>query len=159
MEVRKTLLIAPTRDTHENWLLNNPVLPEGVLAIVKGRLSEESLEFVIGDGVTAYDELVKSGQSIATVVEQVIKDSGLDVDQAAVTEIVEQILASSDYITETGVTELVTQILANNNYITENAVTEYVTQTLTAYVAAKIMTSVPAADDLNEGEVAFVVES
>ena len=101
MAERKTIRIAPTRDTHANWLLNNPILPEGVLGIVKGRLSEESLEFVIGDGITAYDELAKSGQSITTIVNEL----------------------------------------------------------LASYATAKIMTSTPSASDLNEGEIAYVVEA
>lgn len=52
--------IAPTRDTHANWTLHNPVLPEGVMGVVKGRLWSGSLEFVMGDGISTYTELPKS---------------------------------------------------------------------------------------------------
>ena len=36
--------IAPTRDTHANWELNNPVLPDGVMGIVKDRLFAGTLK-------------------------------------------------------------------------------------------------------------------
>ena len=52
--------IAPTRDTHANWTLHNPVLPEGVIGAVKDRLWSGSLEFVMGDGISTYTELPKS---------------------------------------------------------------------------------------------------
>lgn len=52
--------IAPTRDTHANWTLHNPVLPEGVIGAVKDRLWSGSLEFVMGDGVSTYTALPKS---------------------------------------------------------------------------------------------------
>lgn len=52
--------IAPTRDTHANWTLHNPVLPEGVVGAVKDRLWSGSLEFVMGDGISTYTELPKS---------------------------------------------------------------------------------------------------
>lgn len=58
--------IAPTRDTHANWTLNNPVLPDGVMGIVKDRLYTGSLEFFLGDGETAYTGLPKSGIKLST---------------------------------------------------------------------------------------------
>ena len=62
--------IAPTRDTHANWELNNPVLPDGVMGIVKDRLFAGSLEIVIGDGETAYTNLPKSGLKVYTSTPQ-----------------------------------------------------------------------------------------
>ena len=58
---RANKLTAPTRDTHASWTANNPVLPEGVLAITKDRLYTGSVEYMIGDGVTAYTALAKFG--------------------------------------------------------------------------------------------------
>lgn len=55
------VLIAPTRDTHENWTANNPVLPAGVMGVVTGRIASDSVEFFIGDGTSAYNDLPKSG--------------------------------------------------------------------------------------------------
>lgn len=57
--IRQPLLTAPTRDMHANWAANNPILPEGVLAMTKGRLGTGSLEALLGDGVSAYDALDK----------------------------------------------------------------------------------------------------
>lgn len=62
--------IAPTRDTHANWEFNNPVLPDGVMGIVKDRLFAGSLEIVIGDGENAYTNLPKSGLKVYTSTPQ-----------------------------------------------------------------------------------------
>lgn len=59
------VLIAPTRDTHENWTANNPVLPAGVMGVVTGRTASDSVEFFIGDGTSAYNNLPKSGAETA----------------------------------------------------------------------------------------------
>ena len=58
---RENRMTAPTRDTHANWTTNNPVLPEGVLGIVKDRRYSGSVEYIVGDGVTAYSALKKFG--------------------------------------------------------------------------------------------------
>lgn len=62
---RDNKLIAPTRDTHTNWSTNNPVLPEGVLAITTDRLYAGSVEYFIGDGTSAYSALKKCAGSTA----------------------------------------------------------------------------------------------
>ena len=60
-QTRESKMIAPTRDAHTNWTVNNPILPEGVFAITKGRLHAESVEYFIGDGTHTYNELAKFG--------------------------------------------------------------------------------------------------
>lgn len=54
---RDIRLIAPTRDTATAWSENDPLVPEGVLCLVKDRLFEGSLEYFIGDGEHKYSEL------------------------------------------------------------------------------------------------------
>lgn len=55
---REIRLIAPTRDEYSDWVNNDPMLPEGVLALVKNRLFEGSVEYIIGDGEHTYSELL-----------------------------------------------------------------------------------------------------
>ena len=57
---REIKLIAPTRDTATAWAENDPILPEGVLALVKDRLFEGSVEYIIGDGESKYSELIEA---------------------------------------------------------------------------------------------------
>ena len=57
-EVRAVKLMAPTRDTYENWVAHNPIIPEGVLCLVKDRLFNGSLEYLIGDGKSTFTELM-----------------------------------------------------------------------------------------------------
>ena len=54
---REIKLIAPTRDTDTAWTENDPIVPEGVLCLVKDRLFDGSLEYFIGDGESKYSEL------------------------------------------------------------------------------------------------------
>lgn len=55
---RDTHLIAPTRDTYTNWVEHNPIIPEGVFCLVKDRLFDGSLEYLIGDGTRTFTELI-----------------------------------------------------------------------------------------------------
>ncbi|MGI6076446.1 MAG: hypothetical protein ACOYD9_08835 [Pyramidobacter sp.] len=57
-EARAVKLVAPTRDTYENWVAHNPIVPEGVLCLVKDRLFDGSLEYLIGDGKSTFTELM-----------------------------------------------------------------------------------------------------
>ncbi|MBQ2470477.1 MAG: hypothetical protein II514_04765 [Ruminococcus sp.] len=54
---RETRLLAPTRDEYTDWVTNNPIVPEGVLCMVKDRLFEGSLEYFIGDGVNEFTDM------------------------------------------------------------------------------------------------------
>ena len=77
--------IAPTRDTHANWTLHNPVLPEGVLGAVKDRLWSGSLEFVMGDGISTYTELVTAAEvSAGTDDERAVTVKDLDYSYATI---------------------------------------------------------------------------
>ena len=58
---RENKLTAPTRNSHVAWTATNPVVPEGVLIIVKDRLYVGSVEYAIGDGTHTYTELAKFG--------------------------------------------------------------------------------------------------
>jgi len=58
-DARETRLLAPTRHEHDEWAANNPILPEGVLGLVKDRLFEGSVEYIIGDGEHTYSELLE----------------------------------------------------------------------------------------------------
>ena len=57
-EQRDTHLLAPTRDTYTNWVEHNPIIREGVLCLVKDRLFDGSLEYLIGDGASTFTELM-----------------------------------------------------------------------------------------------------
>lgn len=58
-DARETRLLAPTRHEHDEWAANDPILPEGVLGLVKDRLFEGSVEYIIGDGEHTYSELLE----------------------------------------------------------------------------------------------------
>lgn len=58
-DARETRLLAPTRHEHDKWAANNPILSEGVLGLVKDRLFEGSVEYIIGDGEHTYSELLE----------------------------------------------------------------------------------------------------
>ncbi|MEG2185567.1 MAG: hypothetical protein RRY12_12875 [Cloacibacillus sp.] len=60
---RENKLTAPTRNSHVAWTATNPVVPEGVLIIVKDRLYVGSVEYAIGDGVSNYNALRKFGEA------------------------------------------------------------------------------------------------
>ena len=60
---RENKLTAPTRNSHVAWTVTNPVVPEGVLIIVKDRLYVGSVEYAIGDGVSNYNALRKFGEA------------------------------------------------------------------------------------------------
>lgn len=62
---REIRLIAPTRDEYTDWVNNDPMLPEGVLALVKDRLFTGSVEYIIGDGEHTYSELLEMDRTYA----------------------------------------------------------------------------------------------
>ena len=55
---RETRLLAPTRHEYSEWHDRDPLVPEGVLCLVKDRLFEGSLEYFIGDGTHTFNELI-----------------------------------------------------------------------------------------------------
>lgn len=63
---RVNRLIAPSRDSHNNWNDKDPVILEGVLGFTKDRIFNGSLEYFIGDGVHKYSELPKYGGAPAS---------------------------------------------------------------------------------------------
>lgn len=60
-QTRTPQMIAPTRDTHGTWTVNNPIMPEGVLCVTKDRQYPGSVEYFMGDGTHTYTELAKFG--------------------------------------------------------------------------------------------------
>lgn len=50
--LREARLLAPTRHEYEYWVANDPVIPEGVICIVKDRLFEGSREYIISNSDT-----------------------------------------------------------------------------------------------------------
>ena len=50
--LREVRLLAPTRHEYEYWAANDPVIPEGVICIVKDRLFEGSREYIISNSDT-----------------------------------------------------------------------------------------------------------
>tara|TARA_R110000772_G_scaffold16632_2_gene47085 strand:- start:689 stop:973 length:285 start_codon:yes stop_codon:yes gene_type:complete len=46
------------RDTEAKWTLNNPVLAEGEIGIDKQTINTNNVLFKIGDGITAWDNLL-----------------------------------------------------------------------------------------------------
>lgn len=87
-EHRVPRLIAPSRDTHDNWSVKDPVILEGVLGYTKNRLFDGSLEYFVGDGVHKYSELPKYGGAEASSSKKantlVLRDGNGLIDSASI---------------------------------------------------------------------------
>ena len=85
---RVNRLIAPSRDTHNNWNDKDPVILEGVLGYTKNRLFDGSLEYFIGDGIHRYSELPKYGGAEASSTKKnntlVLRDGNGLIDPASI---------------------------------------------------------------------------
>lgn len=85
---RVNRLIAPSRDTHNNWNDKDPVILEGVLGFTKNRIFDGSLEYFVGDGVHRYSELPKYGGVPASTLNEantlVLRDADGLMDAASI---------------------------------------------------------------------------
>lgn len=81
-------LIAPSRDTHNNWTDKDPVIFEGVFGLTKDRLFPGSLEYFLGDGVHKYSELPKYGGAEASILNKaytlVLRDANGKIDSDSI---------------------------------------------------------------------------
>ena len=134
---RNPVMTAPTRDTHTTWQTNNPIIPEGVLCITKNRLYEGSVEYFVGDGIKTYTELDKFGCTGYNGITTDAKNA------------------------PTGVAGLDANAKIAKAQLPDAAVTDTdLTSALAGYQPAiSILTAEPSASNLDEGEIAFVVEA
>ena len=83
-------MIAPSRDTHNNWNDKDPVILEGVLGFTKDRLFSGSLEYFVGDGIHKYSELPKYGGAEASSTKKnntlVLRDGSGKIDSDSLPE-------------------------------------------------------------------------
>ena len=159
-QTREYKMLAPTRDTHSAWTANDPIIPEGVLCIVKGRLYAGSVEYFIGDGVHTYNELQKFGCTTDG-------DGKILIEQLP-----SSVLTSTSKNTANGIAgldangkiqmaQLPSNILTTTHRGAANGVASLDSSAKIpiSQIPTKILTAEPDAGDLAEGEVAYVVEA
>ena len=146
-QTREYKMLAPTRDTHSAWTANDPIIPEGVLCIVKGRLYAGSVEYFIGDGTSKYSELAKFG-CIQTEDGKIPIEHIPSIPASKLTGTITASQLAETYVktSEKGAANGVATLGSDGKIP--------VSQT-----PSKILTAEPDADDLAEGEVAYGVEA
>lgn len=159
-QTRTAAMTAPTRDIHASWAANNPILPEGVFAITKNRLYTGSVEFFIGDGVHTYNELQKFGCTTdgdgKILIEQLPSSVLTSTSKNTANGI-----AGLDATGKIQMAQLPSNILTTTHRGAANGVASLdgSAKIPVSQIPTKILTAEPDADDLAEGEVAYVVEA